>query len=222
MKILYNKQGDKMKTFLKKYGKWFLVAILLFTFVLITQKLLKDTLKDFDTAIYNFIISIKSPFFTEIFKSITFFASPIFLLILSPILFFIFKNKKYGLLSLVNLIVVVIVNQTLKLIFTRPRPFQWMLIEESGYSFPSGHAMVSMGFYGMLIFLIWQTNISKTKKKIWTVIFSLLILLIGISRIYLGVHYGSDIIGGFVLSLSYLIIATSAVTYYLKYRRNKQ
>lgn len=211
-----------MKTFLKKYGKWFLVAILLFIFVLITHELLKDKLKGFDTTIYNFIISIKSPFFTETFKIITFFASPIFLIILSALLFFIFKNKKYGLLSLVNLIVVVIVNQILKFIFTRPRPFEWMLIEESGYSFPSGHAMVSMGFYGMLIFLIWQTNITKTKKKIWTIILSILILLIGISRIYLGVHYGSDIIGGFVLTLSYLIIATSAVTYYLKYRRNKK
>lgn len=210
-----------MKKFLKKYGKWFIVAILLFIFVFITWLLLKDQLREFDTIIYNFIISIKSPLITQLFKGITFFASPIFLIILSIFLFFIFKNKKYGLLSAVNLIVITLINQILKFIFTRPRPFEWMLIEESGYSFPSGHAMVSMGFYGMLIFLTWQTNISKHAKRIWTVILSLLIVLIGISRIYLGVHYASDIAAGFTLSLSYLIIATSIVTYYLKYKHKK-
>lgn len=210
-----------MREFSKKYGKWFLVALLLFIFVFITHELLKDELKGFDTVIYNLIISIKSPFFTEIFKLITFFASPIFLITLSILLFLVFKNKKYGLLSMINLIIVVAVNQILKLIFSRPRPFEWMLIEESGYSFPSGHAMVSMGFYGMLIFLIWQTNIQKTKKKIWTTILTILIILIGISRIYLGVHYASDIIGGFVLTLSYLITATALVLYYLKYKHTK-
>jgi len=211
-----------MKMFLKKYYKWFIVAILLFIFAFITKELLKDELKGFDTAIYSFIISIKSPVVTQIFKSITFFASPVFLIILSILLFFIFKNKKYGLLSAVNLIVITIINQILKFTFTRERPFEWMLIEESGYSFPSGHAMVSMAFYGMLIFLIWQTQISKTKKKLWTIVLTVLILLIGISRIYLGVHYASDIIGGFTLSLSYLIIATSIVMYYLKYKHSKK
>lgn len=211
-----------MKTFLKKYIKWFILAILLFIFVFTTHELLENELKHFDTAVYNFIISIKSPIITEIFKAITFFASPIFLIVLSILLFFIFKNKKYGLLSAINLIVITLTNQILKLLFTRERPFEWMLIEEKGYSFPSGHAMVSMAFYGMLIFLIWQTQISNQKKKIWTVILTILILLIGISRIYLGVHYASDIIGGFTLSLSYLIIATSVITYYLKYKHSKK
>jgi len=211
-----------MKTFFKKYIKWFILAILLFIFAYITHELLKNELKHFDTIVYNFIINIKSPIITETFKTITFFASPIFLIVLSVLLFFIFKNKKYGLLSAVNLIVVTVVNQILKLSFTRERPFEWMLIEEKGYSFPSGHAMVSMAFYGMLIFLIWQTEISNKKKKIWTVILTILILLIGISRIYLGVHYASDIIGGFTISLSYLIIATSIITYYLKYKHSKK
>lgn len=211
-----------MKEFLKKYGKWFVVAVLLFVFAFITHELLKNELKTFDTTVYNFIISMKSPIITQIFKAITFFASPVFLIILSILLFFIFKNKKYGLLSLMNLIVVTITNQLLKFTFTRPRPFEWMLIPETGYSFPSGHAMVSLGFYGMLVFLIWQTNISKNKKIIWTIVLAILILLIGISRIYLGVHYASDIIGGFTLSLSYLIVATSLVIYYLKYKRSKK
>jgi len=195
-----------MIQFIKKHRKWFLVALLLFIFVFTAYELLKDELKDFDIAVYNFIISFKHPLITEIFKMITFFASPIALIILSIALFFIFKNKKYGLLSLTNLIVVTLINQMLKFIFVRPRPFEWMLIEETGYSFPSGHAMVSMAFYGMLVYLIWQTKISLNKKKIWTIVLSVLILLIGISRIYLGVHYFSDVIGGLFLGTSYLLI----------------
>lgn len=213
-------QGDTMKEFLKKYGKWLLLALLVFIIVVVTHEMVKDRLHGFDTAIYNAVISLKSPFFTEFFKIITTFASVPFLIALSVALFFIFKNKKYGLLSFMNLVLVTLVNQILKFIFSRPRPFEWMLIEETGYSFPSGHAMVSMGFYGMLIFLIWKTDISNRAKKIWTVILGILIFLIGLSRIYLGVHYASDIIAGFALSLSYLIMATAIITYYLKCKAN--
>lgn len=209
-----------MKEFLKKYAKWMILALLLFIIIIVTHEMIRDRLHGFDEAIYNAVISIKSPFWTGFFKVITMFASVPFLIALSIALFFIFKNKKYGLLSLMNLVLVTLVNQVLKLIFSRPRPFEWMLIEETGYSFPSGHAMVSMGFYGMLIFLIWRTGISIKAKKIWTVILALLIFLIGLSRIYLGVHYASDIIAGFALSLSYLIIATAFFTYYLKCKAN--
>ena len=205
---------------MKKYIKWFLLAFLIFVFVLVTRKLLYNDLTTFDTTIYNFIISFKCDFLTEFFKFISFLSSATFLAVLSILLFFIFKNKKYGLLSFLNLVLVALVNQILKLIFSRPRPFEWMLTEESGYSFPSGHAMVSSAFYGMLIYLIWQTKIAKKYKIILTVFLSILIFLIGLSRIYLGVHYTSDVIAGFALSLSYLIIVTSLISYYLKNRKN--
>ena len=203
-----------MKEFIKKYSKWIILCILLGIFGFVVMELLTEKLEGFDTAVYNFVISIKSPFFTTFFKIITALVSPVFLIILSLLLFFIFKNKKFAILSLGNLGLVFCINQILKYLFVRPRPFEWMLIEETGYSFPSGHAMVSVGFYGMLIYLIWLTGISKNKKIILTIIISLLIFLIGLSRIYLGVHYCSDIIGGFTLTLSYLIIVTTLIDYY--------
>ena len=95
-----------------------------------------------------------------------------------------------------------------------------MMINESGFSFPSGHAMVATAFYGILIFLILKTDIKKVYKKIWIIVLSTVILLIGISRIYLGVHYASDVIAGFSLSISYIIIATTIINYYLKNRKN--
>ena len=210
-----------MNNFIKKYYKWFILAALIFILGIIIKELSQNDLADFDAAIYNFIIQFKSSFMTNFFKFITFLASPIFLIILSILLFFIFKNKKFGLLSLVNLAFITLLNQVLKILFSRERPFDLMLIDESGYSFPSGHAMVSAAFYGVLIYLIWQTKIDKTYKKLLTLLLVLVIILIGISRIYLGVHYASDIIAGFAISVSYIIIMTALLNYYLKQKRKK-
>ena len=211
-----------MKIFIKRYLKFIILSILVFIFAFVVHELFEDKLTSFDESIHSFIISFESTFLTNVFKTITFLSSPIFLIILSILLFFIFKNKKFGILSLCNLVFIVLLNQLLKFIFERPRPTNWMLIEESGYSFPSGHAMVSAAFYGILIYLIWQTNIDKKYKKIWTIVLSILILLIGLSRIYLGVHYASDIIAGFTISLSYVIIATTLINYYLKHRKKSE
>lgn len=205
-----------MKQFLKKYFKWFILGILVFLLALIIKNLLGNSLNGFDNTIYNFIHNFNNPILTFIFKVITFLSSGPVLIVFSVFLFFLFRNKKFGIISLINLIFIVILNNVLKLFFSRPRPIEWMLIEENGYSFPSGHAMVSMAFYGMLIYLIWQTTIKLKYKKIFTIMFGLLIILVGLSRIYLGVHYPSDILAGFSLSLSYLIIITPLINYYIK------
>ena len=115
------------------------------------------------------------------------------------------KNKKYGIYILTNLVLASVINSVLKLIFLRERPTD-MLIDIGGYSYPSGHSFVSMAFYGLLIYLVTKTNFKKKTKNIMIILLSLLILLIGISRIYLGVHYPSDVLGGFIGGLIYLII----------------
>lgn len=118
---------------------------------------------------------------------------------------FLLKNKNYFKYIFINLVSIVLLNQCLKFIFQRARP-ELNLINETGYSFPSGHAMVSMGFYGFIIYLLLTSKISKKYKIISTVILESLIIMIGFSRIYLGVHYFTDVIVGFIISIIYLII----------------
>ena len=124
-------------------------------------------------------------------------------------------NILYVLIFLIN---DVALNNILKFIFKRERPIDLMLIEESGYSFPSGHTMVATAFYGFIIYLIHKSNYSKKIKIILTSILTILIILIGISRIYLGVHYATDVIAGYLIAISYLIIFTHFID---KYQKNK-
>ena len=156
-----------------------------------------------------------SDFATPIAKFITNFGGAIFLITLTVILFILIKNKKIGLSILTNLVVIAGLNQVIKRILQRPRPTEYKIIEETGYSFPSGHSMVSMAFYGYLIYLIYKYVKNKYIKWISIIALSILICFIGISRIYLGVHYTSDVLGGFLLSISYLIIYVSVVNKFL-------
>ena len=130
----------------------------------------------------------------------------IFLIVLAVTLFIVIKNKKIGIAIFSNLVIITILNQLLKRILQRPRPTEYRIIEETGYSFPSGHSMISMAFYGYLIYLIYKYVKNKYIKWISIILLCTLICAIGISRIYLGVHYTSDVLGGFCISISYLII----------------
>ena len=120
----------------------------------------------------------------------------------------------------INSINIVIINQVFKFLFERPRPTVFRLAEASGFSFPSGHSMVSLAFYGFFLYLLWKTDYTDVLKWIGSVVIISLIVLIGISRIYLGVHFSSDVLAGFSLSLAYLIIFTHFVEKFI-YERNK-
>ena len=152
-----------------------------------------------------------SDFVTPIAKFITNFGGAIFLSIATVMLFLLIKNKKIGLSIISNIVIITVLNQLLKRILQRPRPTEFRIVEETGYSFPSGHSMVSMAFYGYLIYLIYRYIKNKYVKWTLITILSILICLIGISRIYLGVHYTSDVLGGFMISISYLVVYISSI-----------
>ena len=210
------KMKEKSKEFIIKNLKLIILFICLIGFLALAEDVFHKEIMKGDIIGYKIISTfLISDFTTPIAKFITNFGGAIFLIILTITLFILIKNKKIGLSIILNLIVITGLNQILKYILQRPRPTEYRLIEETGFSFPSGHSMVSMAFYGYLIYLIYKYVKNKDLKWISIVLLSILICSIGISRIYLGVHYTSDVLGGFLISVSYLVIYISAVNKFL-------
>jgi len=191
---------------LKNNKHWYLLFLSLIVFLFILINVLNENTVKFDKKIYNAIISIKSDYMTNIFKVITEFGDATILIIITIIFLIILKNKKMAITVVLNLSIFPLLNVFLKNIIKRPRPVGYRLIEESGYSFPSGHSMASMAFYGLIIYYVLKNVKNKTVRNIICTSLSILIILIGTSRIYLGVHYATDVIAGFLVSIVYLVI----------------
>ena len=206
----------KVKEFIIKNLKWIILFICLIGFLALAEDVFNKEILNGDIIGYKIVSEfLISDFATPIAKFVTNFGGAIFLIILAMTLLILIKDKKIGLSILSNLVIITVLNQLLKIILQRPRPTDYRIIEETGYSFPSGHSMISMAFYGYLIYLIYKYVKNKYIKWISIVLLSILICSIGVSRIYLGVHYTSDDLGGFFISISYLIIYISAVNKFL-------
>lgn len=190
-----------------KKKRYLIIGLLIFLIIDATL-ILTNNISWFDNFIYNIVINLKSDFMTNVMKGITFLGSVKFIIIINVLLFiYSMVKKKYNLLLItISSITSPIVNNILKVIFKRPRPIIINMIEEGSYSFPSGHSMISILFYGSIIYLLNKYKIKHC--KLISIILSMLILLIGISRIYLGVHYPSDVLGGYLTAGICLTIIT--------------
>lgn len=200
---------DFKKLIIRNY-KWILLLVMSIIFVWIAIRIKDNPYLGIDSYIYNIVHKLTSNNFINFFKFITNLISiPFisFICFVFVIICFIKKNYRYCPFVVCNLFVIIILNIILKNIYSRPRP-EFMLIDEYGYSFPSGHAMVSMAFYGLFIYILFHVNINKWLKYISSFLIFILIMMIGLSRIYLHVHYFSDVIAGFAVSVIYLIVFT--------------
>lgn len=198
--------------------KYILISILLIVFLLLTTLVLTGSIESFDSSIYNFLINLRSKPMDNFMKTITKFGNTMSVIIILAILVFILK-KDDGYLLVMNTVCVVSANQILKHIIRRPRPDHLRLVNEKVFSFPSGHSMVSIGLYGILIYLIYKNIKNKPLKIILITILSLIILFIGLSRIYVGVHYPSDVLSGYILAT---VITILVIDYYnTHFRGNK-
>lgn len=201
---------------MKKYAKWMVCSLSLIIFIILSILVL--TKKDIflDSFVYEFISKYITDNLTSIVKCLTYIGSGIVVIGITIFVFIFFKNKKYSLYMTINLVLITILQLILKSVFSRERPTDINLIEETGYSFPSGHSLTAMAFYGFIIYLIHISNISKRSKIILTTLFTVLIIVTGLSRVYLGVHYFTDVCGGFTFSLAYLIIYINIIKERLK------
>lgn len=209
---------SKIKIKLKGNLKWIIFFLVTAIFIILSKRVLTQEVFALDEVITNFVSKFQTPMLTNILKLITDLMSFPALIAICLIVYLLPASRKNGNVVVLNLVTVTSINAILKIFFARERPFENALIEEIGYSFPSGHSMTSMAFFGLFIYLIYHSKLKKKEKILTISLFSCLILLIGISRIYLGVHYPSDVIGGFVLSIAYLILFTQIV----KIRRRKK
>lgn len=155
-----------------------------------------------DWFVYHLVQNLKCDFMTSFFKLCSNLGSTWFYVVL-VLLLVIFKNKKDIWIG-IHLLIIQGINRFIKALVKRARPPQiYHLVKETNYSFPSGHSMSAMAGYGLLIIEVQKSSLKY--KTIIKVFLAIMIFLIGLSRIYLGVHYFSDVIGGFLLSLSYLL-----------------
>ena len=189
----------------------FSIAVLgyLIQYIFMAQK------TQFDEIIYTNIGKIMTEPVTIVMKLFTILGSGVTILsiVFATLCIGYKKQAKY---MTINLIIITVLNQLLKFIFERPRPEEYRLIQETGYSFPSGHSMVSMAFYGLIAYWIWKNVKKPTLKWALCILLAVLIIGIGTSRIYLGVHYTSDVMAGFCISVSYLVLYVSSVSNWIK------
>lgn len=186
-----------MKSHLKNY-----IIISLFAFILIaTSVLFKATMKE-DLLLYYLLISIKNNILLSVATLLSFLGSIKGLIVVSFFLVFIFKSNKQRIFLFLDLIGSGLIINITKNIFLRERPIigQNLLAD---YSFPSGHTFIAITFYGFLLYLVMKDKESNYKKlKEGVLLF--LIITIPLSRLILGVHYLTDVLGGITLGLAYL------------------
>lgn len=198
-----------------KMNKKSIIACLLgIAFIILTILVKTNNLVNFDSSIYNLVTNGMNDGLTTFYKVCTFLGSTAFMVSLCVILFITFiilKRKDIAILEASVLIISTVVNNVVKLIIRRERPEVLKLVIEKSFSFPSGHTMASVTMYGILIYLINKSNLDKRLKIIFSIILGIIPILVMLSRIYLGAHYASDVIGACILSTTLLLIETMIV-----------
>lgn len=178
-----------------------------------------EEIEFFDRSITTMILACQSPAMTVIMKFFTSIGSglPVAVITGTMIIFlYVFVGLRRELYLVAGVAIgSALLNITLKTVFSRARPTLDRIIDATGYSFPSGHSMAAFTLYGILAFVLWK-HIPMTFGRVCLMILSaVMILMIGISRIYLGVHYPSDVLGGFLASGSWLAVS---VWFYERYQ----
>ncbi len=193
-----------------KRKTWFVVVpIILFAMLAVCVQ--ANISVPFEGWAYGEAVEDMSPILTTAMKVITHLGDSIVIITFCLILFIIPRLRKTIALPIsIAIISSTVLNIILKHIFARARPDILQLISETGYSFPSGHAMINASLYTILILMIWKYAKSASLKLFLSAICAMLTILIGCSRVYLGVHYAGDVIGGWLFGF-----AISMLIFYL-------
>ena len=167
--------------------------------------------KPIDLAIFKKLQPLHSGKSNRIMLAITYlgkhqFLVPVNLLLIAVYLLF-GSHQWYAFRILVMSLSSLVLMFILKRLFRRNRPVEHLLFRAKGKSFPSGHAMMSVCFYGLILHMILHSPADVGTKIFAAIFMILLILSIGFSRVYLQVHYASDVLAGFLIGVSWFYIS---------------
>ena len=164
----------------------------------------------FDNKVFEFLSGFISPAKTNFLLFITFLGNHKFLFpvnVLLLVYFLIRKNRRFSVRISALLMTSLALLFLLKLSIQRPRPDDPLLQSVKGFSFPSGHALMSVIFYGLLIYIVWKEVSNKWMRRVVISFMIILIILISYSRIYLRLHYASDVLAGLSVGFIWLVFS---------------
>ena len=194
----------------ENYLYLFLLIALILVFSFIMRSSLHDKIIVFDLKVFEILSKHINNILTNIFKVFTFLGDyyiPIAILVC--ILIFI-KNKWYFILQTACYSIAGIITYFSKLLAARPRPMDAMIKMPTTYSFPSGHTLTSIVFYVMLMYIL-TFKMDKNKRHVLMIIMLFFASFIALSRIYLGVHYFSDVLGGAIIAIILIFMFTNII-----------
>jgi len=183
-----------------------LIVVLIISFIILSIFVRQGLVMPFNEAIYRLVEKTHCPFLTSVAKTVSSLGTWKFYALIAVLLFSIPFTRGIALLSTFVLTVSALINQLLKMFFLIDRPDINRLIEITGYSFPSGHSQNAMAFIGFTALAFYGVLEKKRNKFIVCTVAVMFILLMGFSRIYLGVHYATDILGGYICGLAIIVI----------------
>ena len=186
------------------------IILMIITFSIIMRSSLHDKIILFDYEVFDFLRSISNTYLTFIFNILTNLGDyyiPITIIVCS---FLFGKNKWYFYLLSGGYAFSGIITFISKYAALRPRPIDALIAIPKSYSFPSGHTLTSLCFYCLLCYLL-TTKCSKKVKLISFTLVTSLVCLIAMSRIYLGVHYFSDVFGGYLIGIPCLMLIINII-----------
>ena len=192
----------------------------------LSDEVLDGETRQFDDVTRAAVHQLASPAMTVVMRAVSFLGSTEFLFIATTIVIVGFALRKWGReakLFALTMIGGALLNISLKLAFKRPRPIPFFdLTAPETYSFPSGHALTSCCFFGALAaFLTARMKNKHARIAVW-IVCAAMFLLIGFSRIYLGVHYTTDVIAGFAAALIWILVVRFVELTLRRRRRRKE